>query len=42
MAGWEVFALRYAVHERRAFENFIRARFLPATEGAEGWEDVAV
>ena len=25
MAGWEVFALRYAVHERRAFENFIRA-----------------
>ena len=25
MAFWDVFALRYAVHERRAFENFIRA-----------------
>lgn len=24
MAFWEIFALRYAVHERRAFENFIR------------------
>ncbi|OZA90873.1 MAG: MBL fold hydrolase [Azorhizobium sp. 39-67-5] len=24
MSQWEVFALRYAVHERKAFENFIR------------------